>query len=131
MRRGFSLLELLLVLALLVGLTQLAWPSYQQIMRTSYRQQAGQWLLEIAVAVESYRLDHGELPSHLRQLPVYATGSPLAHRFTFQLVRDGDGYQLQASAIGPQQQDRDCLELMLRHTGERVSSPSSSCWPSF
>lgn len=54
---GFTLVELLIVMTIIGILTTVAYPAYQDFMRSARRAQATQLLLEIADREEMYLLD--------------------------------------------------------------------------
>jgi len=68
--RGFSIVELLLALAILAILTAIAIPSYQGYVETSEIGRVIQEMKQIELSVENYQLDTGAYPDNLSQIGV-------------------------------------------------------------
>lgn len=68
--RGFSIVELLLALAILAILTAIAIPSYQGYVETSEIGRVIQEMKQIELAVKNYQLDTGTYPRSLSQVGV-------------------------------------------------------------
>lgn len=120
MRHGYSLIELMVALALGGILLASALPSYQQVVAMGYRHEARQQLY----------LQMQELLSQQQDQITLVTPSVLvpSGRYRLQLVQQSPHMLLRAEAIGPQQIDTECLSLWLDSQGQRGSSPSASCW---
>lgn len=128
--RGFSLLEMLITLAILSILIAVSYPSYQQYVLRSYRAEAVTALLELATKQEQWLLEQGRYSNQLTDLgfiqPVTASG-----RFRLELTQaDPAQFLLKAKAQGPQLQDKACLQYSLNHFGQRNLglAESLSCW---
>src|ERR687887_2699906 len=59
MRRtpGFTLIEVMIVVAIITILTSVAWPSYTRYVKRGFRAAAQQFMLDIANREEQYLLD--------------------------------------------------------------------------
>lgn len=62
MRRGFTLLELFVVVLILVGLALVLIPAHGNVRRAAYRAQCANSLRQIGQAVHHYRDAHGRFP---------------------------------------------------------------------
>ncbi|EHR41738.1 type IV pilin protein [Alishewanella jeotgali] len=129
--RGFSLLEMLVVLAILGILIQLSYPSYQQFVLRSYRAEAVTTLLELANRQEQRLLDTGRYSDQLADLGV-SSADTSSGRYRIQLVIDSDGtaFQIILTAQGAQQHDSACQQFSINHLGQRNHGVSAalSCW---
>ncbi|TMH30963.1 MAG: prepilin-type N-terminal cleavage/methylation domain-containing protein [Betaproteobacteria bacterium] len=55
--RGFTLVEVLIVVAVITILTSVAWPSYSRYVKRGYRAAAQQFMMDISSREEQYLLD--------------------------------------------------------------------------
>lgn len=128
---GFSLIELIIGLAILSLVAAIAIPSYQNHMITSRRADGKAALLNLAASLERYYILH-----HTYEGATFeALGSPEYSQEKFyqlQIARlTPTDFQLAAVPIGPQQHDSACATLTLNHLGERDSQgnePANECW---
>jgi type IV pilus assembly protein PilE len=136
---GFSLIELLMAMAVSAILAALAYPSYRQHVARAQRAAAATVLLQSAHQLQRFHAQHQrydrsrasdlmaetpfELPTHLRQVP--AQGTP-HHRIQI-LQIDADQFTLAAI---PTQLDHSCGTLQLDQTGRRsATGPEPAlCW---
>ncbi|BBT78877.1 hypothetical protein WP8S18E11_05430 [Aeromonas veronii] len=66
--RGFSLIELMIVVAIVAILGTIAYPSYQQYVLTSHRVEAKSMLLNAANRQETYFMDFNQYASSITDL---------------------------------------------------------------
>lgn len=128
--RAFSLLEMLITLAILGILIAVSYPSYQQYVLRSYRAEAVSALLDLATKQEQWLLEQGRYSNQLTDLgltqPVTASG-----RFRIELEQAAPTqFLLRVKAQGPQTQDKACLQYSLNHFGQRNVglTEALSCW---
>ena len=125
--QGFSLTELLIVLAIIGILAALCYPSYQQYVLRSYRTEATTTLLQLANAQEHYLADHGSYAADLAAL-----GAATTARYTFEITlsEQAHAFELRALAQGLQQADSSCSLFTLNHLGQRnqLAPDTLSCW---
>jgi type IV pilus assembly protein PilE len=126
---GFSLPELLVVLAVLAILSAIAWPSYQDSVHKSRRADARVALLQAALLLERCQTLHQRYTHPDCAIP---TQSPSGfYRITEPGQRGAHTYRLRATPIGVQGADaKACGFFELDQTGQRASSGSagSACW---
>lgn len=129
--RGFTLLELMIVLVVLGILVALAYPSYIDYVRKSRRGEAQQLLMNWSVNQEIWRSNNTEYAT-TTQLPV-----PTHSYYTFTLpVRSATAFTLKAVASGDQANDHAkdgtaCSTLNLNSAGRKYSGDNTAtlvCW---
>ncbi|MEW6445753.1 MAG: type IV pilin protein [Pseudomonadota bacterium] len=132
--KGFTLIELMIAVAIVGILAAIAYPSYQDSVRKSRRATAEGCLLELAQWMERYyttnlRYDQSAAGVAVA-LPATACRNDLAEYYAFSLnAVTATTYSLQAAPQGPQSADR-CGTLGVNQTGVRSSSGDNVdvCW---
>ncbi len=122
--RGFTLLELMVVVAVVAILATIAYPSYQNFILRSHRAEAIEGLLSAQLRQEEWRVRNGSYTSTMSNI-----GSPSSTYYTFSASVSSSGvpaYTLTASAAGSQLSDSSCPALTI--TNADVKGPSASCW---
>ena len=134
--RGMTLIELMVVLAIVAILASLAVGSYRRYVLRANRTDATSALLRIQVAEEKFFLQNNTYTIDLS-----ATGlnvaSPTPNGF-YTIAVAGDpnstgniatSFLATATAVAPQTQDTSCLSLTMTDQGQRSSAPSTTaCW---
>lgn len=140
---GYTLTEMLLVLALLVILISIALPGYHEVLLKSRRKAATGLLQVVASRQESYRLNYHSYGTSLGQLgfpdPLFidayadpTTESDATYRLELILV-EGRYEGVRAVATNEQRRDRSCPELQLDRRGDRrvvgaTATDTQACW---
>jgi type IV pilus assembly protein PilE len=134
--RGFSLVEVLVALAIVAILSAAAWPGYSATLRRAQRNDARLALLRIQSQQESHYARHLRYASRLGG-PADADTLPAAGRsdaghYTLSLAtrEDGQGYSAIATARTDDRQarDRGCRQLAVDETGRRRSADAAGHW---
>lgn len=129
---GFTLTELLLVLALLGILTAISYPLYHRYTQSGWQTAARQHLLELAARQEVIRAEQGRYGNSEQLLQPGSMRALYQHyQFVVELNNAQSGYLLKAIAVSAQLSDSDCPELTLDHLGQRNTGRADSgvCWP--
>lgn len=135
--RGFTLIELMVVVAVIAILASVAYPSYQDSVRKSRRAQAKADMVELAQRYERFhtvnnRYDGfwaGAFGSANAAVNSPSTGGTVAYRITS--VAAVNSFTLTAAPQGNQQKDTRCGTLTLTNTGvkgENGTGALSDCW---
>lgn len=121
---GFSLIELLLVMAMMAILLMLAYPSYQTYLRNAERNKAEVELLRLSERMNEY---HSEHDSYLGA-SIYAFGiDEQQNNYQFNIVKlEAQMYLIVAHPINTQIQDH-CGNLSINEQGAR-SAKQENCW---
>ena len=122
--RGFTLIELMICIAVIGILSSVAYPAFSSAMTITRRSDALLALMKVQLLQERFRSEH---PSYA-ELPQLGMGSasPSRHYDISVLNPTSDGYVLHAAAIGGQQRDTRCRHLRLTVEGLNVSYASGA-----
>ena len=124
---GFSLIELLIAIAIIAILSAIAYPSYTTYVQKSQRSQALTTLLSIQAAYEQYYAQNNTYPASNSLLP---TGNATTY-YTYSSTTSATSpfYTIKAVGIGNQANDTEngtaCGTLSVDSTG--LQSPAA-CW---
>ena len=130
--RGFTLIELMIVVAVVAILAAIAYPSYSDAVRKSRRGQAEADLLEIAQLAERFRTVNGSFNGFA--IPATKTNSPNTGtaRYRLAVATTASTFNLTATPVsgGGQEKDTKCLELSLTQAGVKgATGPDGvDCW---
>ncbi len=124
--KGFTLIEVMITVAIVGLLAAIAYPSYQSHVIKTRRAQAKACLMELAQWMERYYTTHMSYAG--ATLPTTQCQSDLTGYYTFALdtTPTATAFTLAAEAQGVQAaKDASCTSLKLTYTGEK--SPEG-CW---
>ena len=133
--RGFSLLELLIVVVLAAIIMSLGIPSYREYSMRANRADATSALLRIGTAQERFFLAEDSYTTDLAEVGFGGgTTDREFYNLDIQPAAGGiaAGYTVTATAAAGQGQDQDteCVELSIDESGRRGSNPGDPdiCW---
>jgi type IV pilus assembly protein PilE len=134
---GFTLIELMTVVAIVAILVAIALPSYHDSVRKGKRGQAKADLVELAQRAERYRTINGTYAGMVDETWADEDAqSPKEGDKAYTIARDnddavGDTFVLSATPEGGQQGDTRCMTLTIDNAGNKTESGSgelADCW---
>jgi len=130
-QNGFTLIELMIAVAIVGILTSVGYPSYQKHIQKAKRSEAQAALVSFATAMEQWRVENnGKYSGVTEASAIFATQVPIdgSGTKTYDLAFDGtptdNTYTLKAT---PVQTDEECGTLTLDSTGVKGSSSGTNC----
>jgi type IV pilus assembly protein PilE len=122
--RGFTLIEILIAVAIVGILAAIAYPSYQSAMRKNNRAAAESYLGDVAQRQQQYLLDQRSYASDVSTLsvPIPASVTPY---YTIDIVRGAGlppSFTARATPIGSQAGDLSGQKLTITNTGAKGPS---------
>jgi len=142
--RGVTLIELVVVIAIIGILASIAIPSYERYILRSHRVQAISALLAVAAAQEKFYLACNTYTTNLEELPTVADcddrgiGFPDGDAATGVQTEggwytitidsaDAAGFDISAAATTKQAKDTQCLDFSIDETGTKTAT-TDDCW---
>jgi type IV pilus assembly protein PilE len=129
--RGMSLIELMVVVAIVALLATIAVPSYRQFLLRSHRAEATSALLNLAAAQEKFYLQNNTYSVDLSTAPPAGLGLPpttVNGHFTVVIdAANAAGFTATATTAGGQAQDTHCATFTINQAGARTAT-SADCW---
>lgn len=127
-QKGFSLIEILMVLVITAILSTIAYPSYQTYILRVHRHDGQAALLDLANRMEYYYSEHGGYQS-ASITDMVSTNKSLGGWYQLSIIQASEtDFTLQAIAIGQQAlADERCASLTINSQGLRNGS-SEDCW---
>ena len=133
--RGFTLIEVLVVVVVIALLAAIAYPSYRDHIRKSSRVAAQQELLELSAMQEKIYLNSNAFTSKLTNAYDGTTAGGLGKtsgkstdgRYTLALTATAQSYTLSATPVTGSQQDGDGA-FQLASTGTRTCPNPAPSW---
>lgn len=131
-QRGFSLIELMIVVAVIAVIASIAIPSYTNYVQRANRADAIQALLEAAGRQERIFVTTQQYSNNMAEL-----GGAVSENGYYNLAAvvgaDGRSFTISATATAGQAADADCRVFILDNLGRQTSEdsagdPSTGCW---
>ena len=128
--RGFTLIELMIVVAIIAILVAIGYPSYRNQVMKSNRADGKIFALEIADRQERFYSDQSTYTTTITDLNFDNANSPEGH-YTAAITDDpandiGITYTITVTPAGNQENDK-CTSMSINSQGLKSSSPDG-CW---
>ena len=132
--RGFTLIEVMIVVAILAIIAAVAYPSYRSYIIRANRSAAQSFMLEVAARQERYMLDQRAYAANMTALGMtvptnVSTNYTIA---TAQVAGPPPGYTVTATPIGKQlAEDTECGTLTIDNANTKTENGSgtvATCW---
>lgn len=137
LEKGFTLIELMIVLVILAIITVIAVPAYTAQVMASRRDEGYTVLLQAAVKQEQFYLDNSVYSNDMTDLG-FATNPALTpegfYEISAVIANLGQNFSLTATRKAVQTSDAVCGDLTLNSFGIKSainatdSDPSKNCW---
>lgn len=126
---GFTLIELMVVVAIIGILAAIAYPSYTSYIQNSRRADGQGALQRIVLEQEKWRANHTTYTETLSDLGI-APSSPEGYYTLALSGANGTGYTATATATGAQANDTQCasMTMVVSLGGATITTNPSTCW---
>ena len=132
LQRGFTLIELMVTVAILAILSAIAYPLYDSQSRKGKRPDGITALEKVAQAEQRYFSDNSTFTTTVTALPGITSATSPGGYYTITVAGDTAGiassFIITATPLGGQASD-SCTAFTLYSTGKRDGTPSrAACW---
>jgi type IV pilus assembly protein PilE len=131
--KGFTLIEVMITVAIIGILAAVTYPSYNEYIWRSHRTEAQQELIRLANLQEQLFVDQRTYTANMSDLgvPVSEGGYQIPRHsdkklYTITGTKDGRTFILSAKAQGVQVKDTGCTTLTINESG--LKTPTTGCW---
>lgn len=126
---GFTLIELMIAVAVIGILAAIAYPSYQDFVRRARRADAQEALVRVQIEQEKWRTNHTTYASDVVDHLGLDDESAEQHYALAISGASGTGYTVTATAVGTQADDTDCATIVLKEgVAESEKRTPAVCW---
>ena len=132
---GFTLIEIMIVVAIVGILSSIALPSYQKYVLRSHRTAAISALQDLASRQTTYFSTNNAYTASLTALGYSADPNPVPNAgdayYNIAAAVTATSFTLTATAINNQVKDTDCVNFVINDLGVKTvsgSSTSAACW---
>ncbi len=128
--RGFTLMELIIVVVIVGILTAIAYPNYQLFVARAKRNEAKAALLKIAINQEKYYLQNSNFTLDMTQLS-FSTDPFVTDSGTYSVTvaaADASNFLAVATYQNADSEAGKCLTFKIDGRGTKSSAPDTDCW---
>ncbi|MDM8564727.1 type IV pilin protein [Candidatus Halobeggiatoa sp. HSG11] len=148
--KGFSLIEMMVVVVIIGILTIVAYPYYRQNVLTSNRIEAKSSLMELSQLQENFFVENNRYATNFTENELNAAQAGFARDggnfvsinpnldlingyYQLNLIGTNATYTLTATATGSQTEDTNCIIFTINHVGQKTATdntgqPNDKCW---
>lgn len=125
--RGFTLIEIMIVVAVIAILAAIAVPSYQEFVRKARRADGKEALVRLQVEQEKWRTNNATYTGTIGNLGLGATSAE--GRYTIAITANSaTGFTATATGTGSQASDTGCTVLTLTVAAGGEAKTPATCW---
>lgn len=129
--QGFTMIELMIVVAIMGIISAIAYPSYQDSVRKANRADAMDTMLETAQRLERCYTAYGSYDHASCPVQPGATINSTHQHYEVDVTSTPSTYILTASPVSDQQlEDDKCTTFVLNQSGQKTATGSDAthCW---
>ncbi|GAB4222241.1 MAG: type IV pilin protein [Francisella sp.] len=131
-KKGFSLIELMVVIGILAILASIGVPLYNNFILKNHRSEATSELLSAANAADNYEIRYGMFPSGSNINTFFHENTQnnyyLLSYCSGESSCTGVSYVITATAQGSQTSDTPCQTIKIEVNGGVVNKTPAECW---
>ncbi|AEB27008.1 MULTISPECIES: type IV pilin protein [Francisella] len=131
-KKGFSLVELMVVIAIIAILASIGIPMYNNYILRNHRTEATSELLSAASAADNYEIRFGSFPSGSNIDSFYHTNTQNSYYSLAYCSGEHQcpnvSYVITATAQGTQTADTPCANIEIEVKGGIVNKTPAECW---
>ena len=128
--KGFTLIELMVVVAIIGILAAIAIPAYDDYKTKARRADATSMLMELAAMQEQFFMNNRRYTQNFTELGFADANTVDTHSSYYQITITGTNfdYVMTATAQGSQVGDSECGNFILDSNGNKSNSTGNDCW---